>query len=75
MIRDNLCETTGDEVKIKYRGVQGIEENGIKLSFAVFCKGMYYGLSRRLLSRELLLMCERNGIRIAMPQIVINERD
>ena len=74
-IRDNLCETTGDEVKIKYRGVQGIEENGIKLSFAVFCKGMYYGWSRRLLSRELLLMCERNGIRIAMPQIVINERD
>ena len=74
-IRDKLCEIIGDEVKLKYRGVQGIEDNGIKLSFAVFCKGFYYGWARRLLSRELLLMCERNGIRIAMPQIVINERD
>ena len=34
---------------------------------------MHYGWAKRLMSRELLLMCERNGIRLAMPQIVINE--
>ena len=31
--------------------------------------GMYYGWTGRLLNRQLLLMCERNGIRIAMPQV------
>ncbi len=74
-IQDGLCELVGEEIKLKYRGVQGIEENGIKLSFAVFCKGKYYGWIRRLLSHDLLLMCERNEIRLAMPQIVVNERE
>ena len=26
-----------------------------------------------MMNRELLLMCERNGIRLGMPQIVVNE--
>ena len=72
-IRDTLCKETGDNIKLKYRGVQGIGENGKKLSFAIYCQGMYYGWTKRLLNRELLLMCERNGIQLAMPQIVINE--
>ena len=73
VIRDAICETTDDSVKLKYRGVQSIGENGKKLGFAIYCKGMNYGWIRRLLNRELLLMCERNGIQLAMPQIVINE--
>ena len=73
-IRDNLSDKIGEKVKLVFRGVQGIQSNGIELSFAVFCKGNYYGWARRLLNRELLLMCERNGIQLAMPQIVINER-
>ena len=73
-IHDRICETTHDEIRLRYRGVQTIEENGIKLSFAIYCKGMYYAWTRRLLTRELLLMCERHEIRLAMPQIVINER-
>ncbi len=73
-IRERLGEMLGEPVKLKFRGVQDIEENGIELSFAVFCRGIYYGWIRRVLNRELLLMCERNGIRLAMPQIVINER-
>ena len=73
VIRDAICETTDDNVKLKYRGVQSIGENGKKLGFAIYCKGMNYGWIRRLLNRELLLMCERNGIQLAMPQIVINE--
>ena len=72
-IRDIISEKTGGNIKLKYRGVQGIGENGKKLSFAIYCQGMYYGWTKRLLNRELLLMCERNGIQLAMPQIVINE--
>lgn len=72
-IRDTLCKETGDNIKLKYRGVRDIEQNGKKLGFAIYCQGMYYGWSKRLLNRELLLMCERNGIQLAMPQIVINE--
>ena len=75
-IQEHLCETMRENIKCPhYRGVQSIEDSGIKLSFAVFCKGMHYGWVKRLLSRELLLMCERNGIRLAMPQVVINERE
>ena len=73
-IQDYLCKKTGDNVRLKYRGVQAMEDSGIKLSFAIYCQGMYYGWTRRLLNRQLLLMCERNGIQIAMPQIVVNER-
>ena len=72
-IRATLCEKFGDNVKLKYRGVKDIEQNGKKLSFAIYCPGMYYGRAKRLLNRELLLMCERNEITLAMPQIVINE--
>ena len=74
LIHRNLCEAIGEEIACpKYRGVQGIEDSGIRLSFAVSCKGKHFGWVRRLMSRELLLMCERNGIRLEMPQIVINE--
>ena len=48
-------------------------DSGKKLSFAIYCKGIYFGRAKRMLNRELLLMCERNGIQIAMPQIVVNE--
>ena len=43
------------------------------LSFAIFCKGMYYGWLRRALNRELKLMCERNGINLAAQQVVVHE--
>jgi len=36
---------------------------------------MHYGTTTRMLNRELKLMCERNKIKIAMPQIVINTRE
>ena len=74
-IRDNIAAVAGEDIKLKYRGVNNIESNGIQLSFALYCKGMYFGWARRLLNRELLLMCERNGLRLAMPQVVINERE
>lgn len=71
---DALREIAGDDLRLKYRGVQEITDSAIKLRFAVFCQGMYFSKARRGLTRELLLMCERNEIRLAMPQIVINQR-
>lgn len=73
-ISDTLRKKAGEDLKLKYRGVQSLEDSGIKLSFAIYCKGMYFGWARRMLNRELLLMCERNEILLALPQIVINER-
>ncbi len=74
LIHDNLSEIVQEDIGVKYLGVQDIEESAIRLSFAAYCQGMYYGWVRRLLNKELLLMCERNKITLAMPQIVINER-
>lgn len=75
LISERLSETVHENINVKYRGVQDVEENAIKLSFGAYGPGMYYGWVRRLLNRELLLMCERNEIRLAMPQVVINMRE
>ena len=73
-IHDKLCEMSNTEVGgPKYRGVQDITANAVVLSFAIFCKGMYYGWLRRALNRELKLMCERNGINMAAQQVVVHE--
>jgi len=72
-IRETLCKKVGENARLKYRGVQSIGDSGKRLSFAIYCQGMYFGRAKRMLNRELLLMCERNGIQLAMPQIVINE--
>ena len=73
-IHDRLSKLIGDEVEgPKYRAVNRITENGVELSFSVFCKGTYYAWITRALNRELKLMCERRGINIAMAQVVVNE--
>ena len=73
-LHDKLCEMSKTEVGgPKYRGVQDITANAVVLSFAIFCKGMYYGWLRRALNRELKLMCERNGINLAAQQVVVHE--
>ena len=72
LIHDKLCEISGSEVGgPKYRGVSKITETSFVLSFAIYCKGMYYGWLQRQLNRELKMMCERRGIRIGMSQIFI----
>ena len=73
-IHESLCSLIGEEVRGPvYRGVQKIGENFVVLSFGVFCKGKYYSSLSRAINRELKLMCERNDIAIAMPQIVVNK--
>jgi hypothetical protein len=72
-IHDKLCEISGTDVGgPKYRGVSKITETGYELSFAIYCKGMYYGWLQRQLNRELKAMCERRGITIGMAQMFLN---
>ncbi|WP_408071254.1 mechanosensitive ion channel domain-containing protein [Butyrivibrio sp. JL13D10] len=56
----------------EYMGVQKISDHGIALQFAIHTKGLYRGRVARELNRELKMMFERNNIRFAMPQIVVN---
>lgn len=61
--------------EVKYRGVSRITESGMSLSFAAYCNGRYYGKVERALNRELKLMCDRNNIRIALPQVVVHDAE
>lgn len=76
IIHENLCAISGENIGgPKYRGVSQITENSVVLSFAIFCKGMFYGWMSRTLNGELKKMCERRNIRIARPQVVVHEGD
>ena len=75
-LHERLCEDKKIGYNVDgpyYRGVQKIDENGMRLAFGVYCPGWQFGWVSRGMNRELKLMCERNGIRLALPQIVIND--
>ena len=74
-MHERFLRLTGDEDLLgpEYRGIQKFTDNGVALQFAIYTKGLYYGWITRELNRELKMMFERNDIRIAMPQIVVNE--
>jgi len=74
-MHQRFLNLTGDEELLgpEYRGIQKFTDNGVALQFAIYTKGLYYGWITRELNRELKMMFERNDIRIAMPQIVVNE--
>ena len=73
-IHDQMCRLAGEEVRgPKYQGVKQITDHSAVLMFELFCRGMYCGWLSRMLNRELKLMCERNGISIAMQQVVVHE--
>ena len=76
-IHDRLCEITKqasqEVIGPKYRGVDCILDNGYQLSFTIFCKGRYYRKLQRTMYRELIMMCERHDIAIALPQVIVNE--
>lgn len=52
--------------------MQSITKNGVELKFFFCCKGMYSRDMLRAVNRELMVMCERNGIQLAMTQVVVN---
>lgn len=55
-----------------YRGIKSFTENGYVISLSFFCKGKYFGWLNRELNRELKSMCDRRGIRLALPQVVVH---
>ena len=71
-IGETLGQMVGCPVKVRYRGVTEINQNGVVLSFVLYCKSMHYFLTR-VFNGELKKMCERNGINLAMHQVVVNE--
>lgn len=56
-----------------YVDVDQIEESWVSLYIRCFCMGQYNIAVSRRLQRELKLMCERNGIRIPVQQVEINQ--
>ena len=74
VIHDNLCAITGDPVQgPTYMGVRAIDGDCITLSFNIMCKGVYYAMMQRALNAELKKMFDRNGINLAMHQVVVNQ--
>ncbi|MBP5161909.1 MAG: mechanosensitive ion channel family protein, partial [Spirochaetales bacterium] len=74
VIHDNLCAITGDPVQgPNYMGVRSIDGDCITLSFNIMCKGVYYAMMQRALNAELKKMFDRNGINLAMHQVVVNQ--
>ncbi len=71
-ISRKLSKSIEGNIEIQYRGVENINLNGVDLSFAVLVPGMYFGVFRQF-NVELKLMCERNGINLAMQQVVVNK--
>ena len=47
-------------------GVASVDESGITLEFAVFCLSSRYLTVQRTLNEEIINMCQRNGIRLAV---------
>lgn len=57
-----------------YAGVRSITENSMLVRINLFCEGREVLMVQNALNRELKLVCERRGIMLAKPQIVVNER-
>ena len=73
-IQRRLSDNTDGQVSgLEYLGVESIGENCLVLLFAVYCPGNKAYITQLNLNRELKLMCERNHIRLAMPQVVVHE--
>lgn len=73
-LHGKLCEYAEEYIKgPNYLGVTSINDNGIMVCISFFCTGEKINTLTRLFNRELVLMCERNDILLALPQVVVNE--
>ena len=68
------AKTGRDVVGPEYVGVEAITPNSFVLFFQTNCLGSDYWDCWLLMNHELKLICERNDIAMAMPQIVINRQ-
>lgn len=60
---------------VRFLGIDAIEGVGPLLLFEVYCDSPTYNRTSRKLREEILLMCERNGIRVAFPHTVVGFDD
>jgi len=75
-IHEKLCEYAQEYIEgPNYLGVSELGDNGIIVSFSFFCPAEKIYAITRALNRELLFMCERHNILLALPQVVVNEPD
>ena len=73
-LHEKLCEYAQEYIEgPNYLGVTEIGDNGIMACFSFFCPGEKIYAVTRMFNRELLFMCERNNILLALPQVVVNE--
>lgn len=70
-----LDETGYITTDIWYSGVTGMEGSAMTLRFDTFCISYRYGRVLRALNAELIRMCQKYGIRMAIPQTVLKEDD
>ncbi len=73
-LHEKLCEYAQEYIEgPNYLGITEIGNDGITACFSFFCPGEKIYAVTRMFNRELLFMCERNDILIALPQVVVNE--
>ena len=73
-LHEKLCEYAQEYIEgPNYLGVTEIGDSGINVCFSFFCPGEKIYAVTRMFNREILFMCERNDILIALPQVVVNE--
>ena len=72
-IHETLCAIDENVKGPHYEGVESIGENWVVLFISCLCTSQHNKTVDRALQRELKLMCERNGIRIPVQQIVVSQ--
>ena len=70
-IEKRLRETGYITTDVWYSGVNAVDETGITLEFVVFCVSYRYMRVLRMLSEEVIGMCQRNGIRLAVSRSLL----
>ena len=65
-IEERLKETGSITTDVWYSGVDSVDETGMTLEFVVFCRSDKYLTAQRTLNEEVISMCQRNGIRLAV---------
>ena len=79
LVADNLSEISNKLPKLiedlRYLGVAGLDENGIKLGFLAKCEeGDRFQINRDV-NRELYLLMKRNGIKVPFNKIYVTQEE
>ena len=73
-IHDVLNQVSTQPVKgPKYSNIIRFGDGYYEMYFACYCEASNCRIVGRALNRELGMMCQRRGIRLALPQVVVNQ--